>query len=59
MKKTWLKFSAFAVAVALMVPVSLLAQKDEKGERVIRVIRMCSRSSSPKKNGKDEKLWWK
>jgi serine protease Do len=30
MKKTWVKISAFVFAVALMAPVSLLAQKEEK-----------------------------
>src|SRR5260221_2070553 len=30
MKQSWMKFSAFALAIALFVPVSLLAQKDEK-----------------------------
>jgi serine protease Do len=30
MKQTWMKFSAFFFAIALFVPVSLLAQKDEK-----------------------------
>jgi serine protease Do len=30
MKQSWMKFSAFVFAIALFVPVSLLAQKDEK-----------------------------
>jgi serine protease Do len=30
MKQSWMKFSAFVLAIALFVPVSLLAQKDEK-----------------------------
>ena len=30
MKQTWMKLFAFAFAIALLVPASLLAQKDEK-----------------------------
>jgi len=30
MKKTWVKISAFVFAVALIAPVSVLAQKEEK-----------------------------
>src|SRR5258705_6363496 len=30
MKQTWIKFTAFVFAVALLAPASLLAQKDEK-----------------------------
>jgi serine protease Do len=30
MKQTWMKFSAFVFAITLLVPVSLVAQKDEK-----------------------------
>ena len=33
MKPTWIKFSAFALAMALLIPASLLAQKDEKGDK--------------------------
>ncbi len=33
MKKIWVKFSGFAIAVALLAPVSLLAQNDEKGDK--------------------------
>ena len=56
MKKTWLKFSAFAVAVALMVPVSLLAQKDEKGEKGDKGDKDVQQIIITKKNGKDEKV---
>ncbi|MES1198036.1 MAG: PDZ domain-containing protein [Chitinophagaceae bacterium] len=34
MKQNWLKLSAFVVAMLLLVPVSLLAQKDEKDKEV-------------------------
>ena len=34
MKQSWMKFSAFAFAIALFVPVSLLAQKDEKDKEM-------------------------
>ncbi|MBK9659491.1 MAG: PDZ domain-containing protein [Chitinophagaceae bacterium] len=56
MKKTWLKFSAFAVAVALMVPVSLLAQKDEKGEKGDKGDKDVQQIIITKKNGKDDKV---
>jgi serine protease Do len=34
MKQSWMKFSAFVFAIALFVPVSLLAQKDEKDKEI-------------------------
>ena len=34
MKQSWMKFSAFVIAIALFVPVSLLAQKDEKDKEM-------------------------
>jgi len=33
MKKNWLKIAGFVIAAALLVPVSLLAQNDEKGDK--------------------------
>jgi serine protease Do len=34
MKQSWMKFSAFVFAITLFVPVSLLAQKDEKDKEM-------------------------
>ena len=36
MKKVWINITAFAFAVALLAPASLLAQKDEKEEKEIK-----------------------
>ena len=57
MKKTWLKFTAFAIATALLTPVSLLAQNEEKEkDKEVKDKKESQQIVITRKGDKDEKM---
>ena len=56
MKQTWIKFSAFLFAVALLVPASLLAQKEEKEKDKVKEKKDVRQIIITAKGDKDEKI---
>jgi serine protease Do len=56
MKQTWVKFSAFLFAVALLVPASLLAQKEEKEKDKVKEKKDVRQIIITAKGDKDEKI---
>jgi len=56
MKKTWLKLSALVMAFALLAPVSLLAQKDDKGDKADKEKKDVRQIIVTARGEKDEKI---
>lgn len=56
MKKVWINITAFAFAVALLAPVSLLAQKDEKDRKEVKEKKDVQQIIITRKGDKDEKV---
>lgn len=56
MKKVWINITAFAFAVALLAPASLLAQKDEKEEKEVKEKKDVQQIIITRKGDKDEKV---
>lgn len=56
MKKTWVRLSAFIVAVALLAPALLLAQKDEKEDKGAKEKKDVQQIVITNKSGKADKI---
>lgn len=56
MKKTWLRLSALVMAFALLAPVSLVAQKDDKGDKADKEKKDVRQIIVTARGEKDEKI---
>jgi serine protease Do len=56
MKQTWKRVTAFTILLGLLAPVSLLAQKDEKGDKDEKVKKDVRQVIITSKGDKDEKI---